>query len=78
MIVNKTILEDKFKEGDFAAFEYLIDNAETDKQVETILALQKLSKIVPQFDERYISVRSKVLFSLGIDVREFQLQKSGG
>lgn len=73
MIINKRVLEDKIKEGDSAMCEYLIDNAENDKQVATIQALQRLSRAVPNDDSRYLSIRNKVLFSVGIDVRELQI-----
>lgn len=70
IIINNTILKDKFKEGDSEAYEYLIDNTETDEQTESLIALQNLHKFVPENNERYISLRNKALFSMGIEIDE--------
>lgn len=70
IIVNKTVLNSKIEEGDSSLYEYLIDNTETDEQTDALLALQKLSRIVPHNDERYISIKNKVLYSMGINLSE--------
>lgn len=70
IIVNKTILKSKVEEGDSAVYEYLIDNTETDEQTDALIALQKLSETVPKDDIRYVSIKNKVLFSMGINLTE--------
>lgn len=69
MIINQTILENKMIEGDESMFEYLLDNAENDHQVQVIQALLKLSKTVPANDKRYVSIKKQALQSIGVNIQ---------
>lgn len=78
MIISETVLKEKFLEGDTVAYDYLIDNAETDEQVEKLVKLQNMPEAsfpancaFTQGDkdhEEYMREQSRVLMSLGIDI----------
>lgn len=78
MIINETVLKEKFAEGDYKAYDYLIDNAETDEQVEMLINLQNMPEAneptntaYVQNDEgliKYIEEQNKVFAELGIDL----------
>lgn len=68
MIINKTVLEEKMQEGDSKMYDYLIDNAENDKQVANLTILQSLSEQVPNDDVDYVALRNKSLFYMGIEI----------
>lgn len=70
IIINNTILKGKFEEGDNYAYDYLIDNTETDAQTISLLGLKRLQKLVPKDDEDYLSIRRSVLLSMGIRLEE--------
>lgn len=65
MIFNQTILEEKMKESEEKALDYLLDNAETDKEISLI---QMVIDILDMFGEIefYKASRNKIFEELGI------------
>lgn len=61
MIVNGTVLKEKFQESDSKAYDYLIDNAENDKESNAVLKLQEMNEKLSENDEKYIKRRREVL-----------------
>lgn len=75
MIINETVLIEKFEESEEKLYDYLIDNAETDFQVNELLRLQELSKpyesAITQGDleyQAYLDDQSRTLMNMGIDI----------
>lgn len=78
MIISETVLKEKFLEGDTVAYDYLIDNAETDEQVEQLIKLQNMPEAsfpvncaFAQDDkehQKYMDEQYRVLMSLGVDI----------
>jgi|GEM_PF-4705689 len=58
MIINETVLLEKFAESDEKAYDYLIDNVENDEQAEIILGLQKIFDLV----EKEVSFAEYVIY----------------
>lgn len=78
MIVNETVIKEKFEQSDDELYEYLIDNAETDEQIEQLQRLQKLYEpynypncAITQGDleyQAYLDDQSRTLMNMGIDI----------
>lgn len=61
MIVNETVLLDKLEDGDLSSFQYLIDNAENDEEVEAILNLQNELVFGDLSSEEYLVKRKNLI-----------------
>lgn len=70
MIINEGILLEKFEESEDKGYDYLIDNAETDKQAEDFLGLQELANSIidAQSCNKYINRRNIVLEEIGVNI----------
>lgn len=67
MIFNNTILEEKMAEGEEKVLDYLLDNAETDREISLI---QMAIDILDMFGEIefYKSTRNEIFEELGITI----------
>lgn len=63
MIINETILIEKFSESDDKGYEYLIDNAENDEQVSVLQSLQSIYYLIGNgiTKEEYVDYRNLLL-----------------
>lgn len=71
MIVNETVLKEKFRESDSKAYDYLLDNAENDKEANEIIKLQEMNEKLSENDKDYIKKRREVIsdnISNGVDI----------
>lgn len=68
MTFNRTVLLEKFEEGDSKMYDYLIDNAESDKDIKQLLTLQALCEVIPNNDPSYLEIRNSSLFYMGVDI----------
>lgn len=60
MIINETILIEKFSESDDKGYDYLIDNAENDEQVNVLQSLQSMYYLIGDAitKEEYVDYRN--------------------
>lgn len=63
MIINETILIEKFSESDDKGYEYLIDNAENDEQVSVLQSLKSIYCLIGDgiTKEEYVDYRNLLL-----------------
>lgn len=70
MIINENVLLEKFEESEDKGYDYLIDNAETDEQIENLLRLQELANGVVDAVtcQDYVSRRNIILGAIGVNI----------
>lgn len=61
MIASQTVLEDKFAESEQDGLEYLLDNAEYEEEIDTIL---KLLQKCNNCDEIYIKTKESFISTI--------------
>lgn len=70
MIINQTILEEKKKENELKMYDYLIDNAENELEVEKLVNLAHLAVTLGENNKKYLVFRDRTLKSMGIQLKE--------
>lgn len=70
MIINQTILEEKKKENELKMYDYLIDNAENELEVEKLVNLAHLAVTLGENNKKYLIFRDRTLKSMGIQLKE--------
>lgn len=63
MIINETVLIEKFSESDDKGYDYLIDNAKNDDQVGVLQSLQSIYHLIGDIitKEEYVDYRNLLL-----------------